>query len=103
MLFGLKQSVRWQKNRTKPFNTEIMLSDNLHCTSHVVTERDQQYDIDWFQGETEETVKCNKMFWTENVCVLSVELEWELFFCYLIAGQSVPVVERSGPVCQRLC
>ncbi len=43
------------KSQTKPHNTEIMLPDNLHCTSHVVMELDKQYEKDWFEGEKGET------------------------------------------------
>ncbi len=55
------------KSQTKPHNTEIMLPDNLHCTSHVVMELDKQYEKDWFEGEKGETFSFEKIFWTENL------------------------------------
>ncbi len=60
--------------QTKPHNIEIMLPDNLHCTSHVVMELDKQYEKDWFEGEKGETLSFEKIFWTENMCAILVSL-----------------------------
>lgn len=62
------------KDRTTPINTEFMTPDKMHCTSHVVVERDSQYEETWFSGVENESVKFDKIFWTENVCVLSASL-----------------------------
>ncbi len=83
------------KNQTEPSNIEIMLPDNLHCTSHVVVEPAKQYDKDWFNGEKEETLSLDKIFWTENVCAVSVCLTKKQFQFCLIAEDSVPHLSLS--------
>ncbi|MGL5901352.1 MAG: hypothetical protein ACRCZO_01600, partial [Cetobacterium sp.] len=85
-----KTACELAKNRTKSFDTDHMLPDNLHCTSHVVTERDEYYEKDWFQGEEGETLRCSKMFWTDKVCALSVELTEKQHSVYLMTGQLAP-------------
>ncbi len=59
------------KSQTKPHNTEIMLPDNLHCTSHVVMELDKQYGKDWFEGEKGETEFLKNILDREYVRCLS--------------------------------
>uniref|UniRef100_A0A9J8CJW6 ribonuclease H n=1 Tax=Cyprinus carpio carpio TaxID=630221 RepID=A0A9J8CJW6_CYPCA len=83
------------KNQTKTFNAEITLADSLHCTSHVVMERDQKYENDWFNVEKGETLSFDQMFWTENVCAVSVRLTEKQLPFYLIAGESVPHLSVS--------
>lgn len=60
---------------TTPINTEFMKPDKMHCTSHAVVEWDSEYEETWFSGVENESVKFDKIFWTENVCVLC-EFEW---------------------------
>ncbi len=78
------------KDRTVSANTESMLPDRLHCTSHVVLEREPQYEEEWFNGAENETISFNKIFWNENVCVLSACLSEKQMQLYLITGKSAP-------------
>ncbi len=71
-------------------NTENMLPDRLHCTSHVVIEREPQYEEEWFNGAENETIRFNKIFWNENVCALSACLSEKQMQLYLITGKSEP-------------
>ncbi len=82
------------KSRTKPHNTEIMLPDNLHCTSHVVMELDKQYEKNWFEGEKGETLRFEKIFWTENMCAVSVSLT-EKQLPFFLMPESVPHLSLS--------
>ncbi|XP_058617745.1 uncharacterized protein LOC131531182 isoform X1 [Onychostoma macrolepis] len=82
------------KNKTKPFNTEIMVPDNLHCTSHVVVERENQYEKDWFEGEKGETLSFKKIFWKENMCAVSVGLT-EKQLSFFLMSESVPHLSLS--------
>ncbi len=59
------------KDRTVSTNIESMRPDRLHCTSYVVGEREPEYEEEWFNGAENETIRFNKIFWTENVCALS--------------------------------
>ncbi len=69
-----------------------MLPDNLHCTSHVVVESDKQYEKDWFEGEKGETFE--KIFWTENMCAVSVSLT-EKQLPFFLMSESVPHLSLS--------
>lgn len=91
------------KNRTKPFDREIMLPDKLHCTSHVVVERDDQYEKDWFEEKKGETLRFEKMFWTESMCAVSVCLTEKQLQFYLMAGDSVPHLSLSKGKGQTWC
>ncbi len=71
-------------------NTESMLPDRLHCTSHVEIEREPQYEEEWFNGAENETIRFNKIFWNENVCALSACLSEKQMQLYLITGKSAP-------------
>ncbi|XP_048009377.1 protein NYNRIN-like [Megalobrama amblycephala] len=82
------------KNRTLSFGTDFMMPDNLHCTSHVVTERDQFYEKQWFE-QKEDTLKLDQMFWTEKMCAISVGLSEKQLPLYLIAGECVPHISIS--------
>ncbi len=78
------------EDRTVSANTESMLPDRLHCTSHVVLEREPQYEEEWFNGAEDETIRFNKIFWNKNVCVLSACLSEKQMQLYLITGKSAP-------------
>ncbi len=67
-----------------------MRPDRLHCTSYVVGEREPEYEEEWFNGAENETIRFNKIFWTENVCALSACLSEKQIQLYLITGQSAP-------------
>ncbi len=58
------------KDRTVSTNIESMRPDRLHCTSYVVGEREPEYEEEWFNGAENETIRFNKIIWTENVCAL---------------------------------
>ncbi len=98
----------WAKSQTKPHNTEIMSPDNLHCTSHVVMELDNQYEKDWVEGEGE-TLSFEKIFWTESmyaILVILTERKIASFFpnarlCFSLItfqGQWPDRAERGGLV-----
>ncbi len=78
------------KDRTVSANTESMLPDRLHCTSHVEIERESQYEEEWFNGAENEKISFDKIFWNENVCALSVCLSEKQMQLYLITGKSAP-------------
>ncbi len=78
------------KDRTVSANTENMLPDRLHCTSHVVIEREPQYEEEWFNGAEDEKIRFDKIFWNENVCPLSACLSAKQMQLYLITGESAP-------------
>ncbi len=78
------------KDRTVSANTENMLPDRLHCTSHVVLEREPQYEEEWFNGAENEKIRFNKIFWNENVCALSACLSEKQMQLFLITGKSAP-------------
>ncbi len=78
------------KDRTVSANTENMLPDRLHCTSHVVMERESQYEEEWFNGAENEKIRFDKIFWNENVCALSACLSAKQIQLYLITGESAP-------------
>ncbi len=78
------------KDRTVSANTESMLPDRLHCTSHVVLEREPQYEEEWFNGAENEKIRFNKIFWNENVCALSACLSEKQMQLFLITGKSAP-------------
>ncbi len=78
------------KDRTVSTNIESMRPDRLHCTSYVVGEREPEYEEEWFNGAENETIRFNKIFWTENVCALSACLSEKQIQLYLITGQSAP-------------
>ncbi len=78
------------KDRTVSANTENMLPDRLHCTSHVVIEREPQYEEEWFTGAENEKIRFDKIFWNENVCALSACLSEKQMQLYLITGESAP-------------
>ncbi len=87
----------WAENQTEASDTEIMLPDNLHCTSHVVVEPDMQYQKDWFNGEKGETLSLDKMFWLENVCAVSVCLTEKQFqFCLIAEDYCVCLTYHSS-------
>ncbi len=58
--------LKWAKDRTVSANTESMLPDRL------------------------QTISFNKIFWNENVCVLSACLSEKQMQLYLITGKSAP-------------
>ncbi len=66
-----------------------MLPDRLHCTSHVVIEREPQYEEEWFNGAENEKIRLDKIFWNENVCALSACLSEKQMQLYLITLISV--------------
>ncbi len=78
------------KDRTVSANTENMLPGRLHCTSHVVIEREPQYEEEWFNGAEDEKIRFDKIFWNENVCALSACLSAKQMQLYLIMGESAP-------------
>ncbi len=78
------------KDRTVSANTENMLPDRLHCTSHVVIEREPQYEEEWFKGAENEKIRFDKIFWNENVCALSACLSKKQMQLFLITGKSAP-------------
>ncbi len=78
------------KDRTVSANTENMLPDRLHCTSHVVIEREPQYEEELFNGAENEKIRFDKIFWNENVCALSACLSEKQMQLYLITGESAP-------------
>ncbi len=78
------------KDRTVSANTESMLPDGLHCTSHVVIERESQYEEEWFNGAENEKIRFDKIFWNENVCALSACLSEKPMQLFLITGKSAP-------------
>ncbi len=78
------------KDRTVSANTENMLPDRLHCTSHVVIECEPQYEEEWFNGAENEKIRFDKIFWNENVCALSACLSAKQMQLYLITGESAP-------------
>ncbi len=78
------------KDRTVSANTENMLPDRLHCTSHVVIEREPQYEEEWFNGAENEKIRFDKIFWNDNVCALSACLSEKQMQLYLITGESAP-------------
>ncbi len=78
------------KDRKVSANTENMLPDRLHCTSHVVIEREPQYEEEWFNGAENEKIRFYKIFWNENVCALSACLSEKQMQLYLITGESAP-------------
>ncbi len=78
------------KDRTVSANTENMLPDRLHCTSHVVIERESQYEEEWFNGAENEKIRFDKIFWNENVCALSACLSAKQMQLFLITGKSAP-------------
>ncbi len=78
------------KDRTVSANTENMLPDRLHCTSHVVMERESQYEEEWFNGAENEKIRFDKIFWNENVCALSACLSAKQMQLFLITGKSAP-------------
>ncbi len=49
-----------------------------------------EYEEEWFNGAENETIRFNKIFWTENVCALSACLSEKQIQLYLITGQSAP-------------
>ncbi len=80
------------KDRTVSTNTESVLPDRLFCTSYVVGEREPEYEEEWFKGAENETIRFNKIFWNENVCVLSACLSEKQMQLYLITEDSAPHV-----------
>ncbi len=84
------------REKTEQFSTKFMLPDNLHRTSHVIVESDEQYEKYWFEGEKGETLSFDKMFWTKNVCAVSVCLTEKQLTFYLLTGQSVPHLSLSN-------
>lgn len=82
--------VKLAKDRTVSENRENMLPDRLHCTSHVVIEREPQYEEEWFNGAENEKMRFDKIFWKENVCALSACLSEKQMQLYLITGESAP-------------
>lgn len=75
------------KNLTMPCDNEIMIPADLHCTSHVVGERDEEYEEDWFKIAGGEKLTLSHM------CAISVCLtETQLLF-YL--AESVPHLSLS--------
>ncbi len=78
------------KDRTVSANTENMLPDRLHCTSHVVIERESQYEEECFNGAENEKIKFDTIFWNENVCALSACLSAKQMQLYLITEESAP-------------
>lgn len=80
------------KNLTMPCDNEIMIPADLHCTSHVVGEWDEEYE-DWFKIAGAEKLTLSLMFWTKHMCAISVSLmETQLPF-YL--AESVPHLSLS--------
>ena len=88
------------KDRTNPVNTEFMTNDKMHCTSHVVAERDSDFEKMWFNSMKNESVKFDKIFWEENVCVLSVLNESQKS-CYLITENTVCHLSVSKAISQQ--
>ncbi len=77
------------KDRTVSANTENMLPDRLHCTSHVEIEREPQYEEEWFNGAEMRKMfltRFDKIFWNENVCALSAASSAKPMQLYLIPG-----------------
>ncbi len=71
-------------------NTESMLPDRLHCTSHVEMERESQYEEEWFNKAENEKMfltRFDKIFWNENVCALSACLSAKQMQLYLITEE----------------
>ncbi len=49
-----------------------------------------QYEEEWINGAENVLTRFDKIFWSENVCVLSACLSEKQMRLYLIAGQSAP-------------
>lgn len=81
------------KDRTMSGDTEIMIPADLHCTSHVRGERDEEYEEDWFTLAGGEMLKLSQMFWTKDMCAISVCLKKTQLPFYLV--QSVPHLSLS--------
>ncbi len=78
------------KDRTVSTNTESMRPDRLHCTSYVVGEREPEYEEEWVNGAENETIRFNKIFWSENVCCAFGMPVRKTNEAVLITGQSAP-------------
>ncbi|KAL0150426.1 hypothetical protein M9458_054243 [Cirrhinus mrigala] len=74
---------------------EIMAPDELHCTSHVALQRDENYEKDWFGEDETETLSFDKMFWTDSVCALSACLTEAQSRQYQMTEQTVPHLSLS--------
>ncbi|KAL0149321.1 hypothetical protein M9458_055359, partial [Cirrhinus mrigala] len=74
---------------------EMMAPDELHCTSHVVLQRDENYEKDWFGKDETETLSFDKMFWTDSVCALSACLTEAQSRQYQMTEQTVPHLSLS--------
>jgi len=88
------------KNRTDPANTEFITNDKMHCTSHVVTERDSDFEKMWFNSVENESVKFDKIFWKENVCALSAVLTESQRSCYLMTENTACHLSVSKAISQ---
>ncbi|KAI2665523.1 hypothetical protein H4Q32_021838 [Labeo rohita] len=74
---------------------EMMTPDELHCTSHVALERDENYEKVWFEKNETETLSFDKMFWTDSVCALSACLTEAQSRQYQMTEQTVPHLSLS--------
>ncbi|KAI2668497.1 Gag-pol polyprotein [Labeo rohita] len=74
---------------------EMMAPDELHCTSHVALQRDENYEKVWFEKDETETLNFDKMFWTDSVCALSACLTEAQSRQYQMTEQTVPHLSLS--------
>ncbi len=100
------------KDRTVSANTENMLPDRLHCTSHVVIEREPQYEEEWFTGAENEKIRFDKIFWNENVvCAFSLPVRKTNAAVFDNGGVCATLISNQGhradmgrfrPVCEKM-
>nr|XP_021323222.1 uncharacterized protein LOC110438058 [Danio rerio] len=78
------------EERVKPFDRDILSPGELHCTSHVVTDRDAEFEKAWFEANVNETLILEKMYWKDSLCAVSVSLSEKQRSIYLMSAQAVP-------------
>nr|XP_021332272.1 uncharacterized protein LOC110439819 [Danio rerio] len=78
------------KERVKPFDSDMMSPGELHCTSQVVIDRDDDFEKAWFEKDEQETLKLEKMYWNGSFCAVSVSLSEKQLSFYLLSAQAVP-------------
>lgn len=68
----------------------MMSPGELHCTSHVVTDRDAEFEKAWFEANVNETLILEKMYWKDSLYAVSVSLSEKQGSIYLLSAQAVP-------------
>lgn len=59
---------RRAKDRVKLQHVHIMTSTDLHCTSHVVVDRDENFEEKCLAEPISDNLCFNCMFWNDHVC-----------------------------------